>query len=156
MGRWEGREAGLCAGRRKTHAQGPRPGPGTCHLLESPSCIAPALTSLKRRPPLLRPSASLQVGRTWTTAAVSSCRTPHILAREVPLPLLLLPEKKQVGLEPRASLLPSPPSPGHPDSCSASFGHACRASLKIGPQQIFTERKMGWLVQLLPSSKVFL
>lgn len=113
--------------KKEDHAQGPRPGPGTCHPLESPSCICscPDLPLNEGHPP--EAFCSLQVGRTWTTAAVSSCRTCTSGTGSAPSAPSASGEK-QVALEPRVPLLPSPPLPWSPWSPAAPHS-ATRAEL---------------------------
>lgn len=159
MGRWNGGGVGLCAGRRKTTHRSP-PRPWDLPLTESPSslcsCPAPPLGSCPYLPLNEgHPSetlSSLQVGRTWTTAAVSSCRICTSGTGSAPSAPSASAEK-QVAQEPRVPVLPSPLPSWSPWSPAAPHS-ATRA--EIGPQQIFAERKMGWLAQLLPSSKVLL
>lgn len=147
---WEGggAEGWVCVLVEGRPLTGSPPRPWDPPPTESPSslCSCPA-RPLGSCPYLLlnegHPSealSSLQVGRTWMTAAVSSCHICTSGTGSAPSAPSASAEK-QVAREPCVPLLPSPLPSWSPWS-PAALHSATRA--EIGPQQIFAERKMGW------------
>lgn len=129
--------------KKEDHAQGPRPGPGTCHPLESPSCICscPDLPLNEGHPP--EALCSLQVGRTWTTAAVSSCRTCTSGTGSAPSAPSASGEKQVAGSPASPSSLPLP-SPGHPGALQRLIRPRVQSfSLKIGATADLHREKDG-------------